>query len=142
MGLILDSSVLIAAERQRFRLAALFAAHPQERFFIAVITASELLHGVERATSPERKAVRSALVEQYLSHLDVLDFDLAAARRHAALWELLETKGAMIGSYDLLIAATALEHDFPVATLNLAEFQRVPALRLAAVASFVVAQAP
>jgi tRNA(fMet)-specific endonuclease VapC len=140
MGLILDSSVLIAGERQRFRLAELFAAHPQERFFIAAITATELLHGVERATSPKRKAARSALVEQYLSHLSVLDFDLAAARRHAALWAWLEPKGAMIGPYDLLIAATALEYDFSVATLNLAEFQRVPALRLADVAPYVVAQ--
>ncbi len=138
MGLILDTSVLIAAERRRFHLAGLFAAHPQERFFIAAITASELLHGVERATLPERKATRLAWVEQYLSHLNVLDFDLEAARRHAALWALLETSGSIIGPHDLLIAATALEYDYSVATLNAAEFQRVPALRLADVVAFVV----
>jgi tRNA(fMet)-specific endonuclease VapC len=138
MGLILDSSILIAAERRRFRLAELFAAHPQERFSIAVITASELLHGVERATPPARKAARSAVVEHYLSRLNVIDFDLAAARRQAALRALLESTGTMIGAYDLLIASTALEYDFAVATLNLAEFQRVPGLRLVDVAPFVV----
>lgn len=115
-----------------------FAAHPQERFSIAVITASEMLHGVERAMLPARKAARSVVVEQYLLHLNVLDFDLSAARRHAALWALLETKGAMIGAYDRLIASTALEYDFAVATLNLAEFQKVPGLRLVDVAPFVV----
>jgi tRNA(fMet)-specific endonuclease VapC len=55
MGLILDSSILIAAERGRFDLPALFQSRPDEAFFIAAITASELLHGVQRADTPERR---------------------------------------------------------------------------------------
>ncbi|GDY19833.1 hypothetical protein LBMAG56_11780 [Verrucomicrobiota bacterium] len=45
MGIILDSSVLIAAERGRLDLPKLLAAHPSDPFLIAAITASELLHG-------------------------------------------------------------------------------------------------
>lgn len=40
MGLILDTSVLIAAEKRRLQLTDLFRAHPDEVFFIAAITAS------------------------------------------------------------------------------------------------------
>jgi tRNA(fMet)-specific endonuclease VapC len=138
MGLILDTSILIAAERQRFRLPEFFAAYPAEGFFIASITASELLHAVERAIPPERKIVRSALVEQFLINLEVLDFDLSVARRHAGIWAFLERNGLMIGPYDLIIAATALACNHRLATLNLNEFRRVPSLQLADTAPFVI----
>ena len=137
MGLILDTSVLIAAERGRFRIADLFAAYPDEGFYIATITAAELLHGVERAKPQERRAVRSAVVEQYLLHLELIDFDLAVARRHAVLWASLETSGIIIGPYDMLIAATALEYNHRMVTLNTSEFSRVPALQLVETASFI-----
>ena len=52
MGLILDSSVLIAFERRRFDLERLLAeAAPSA---IAAVTAAELLIGVERAGSARR----------------------------------------------------------------------------------------
>lgn len=63
MGLILDSSILIAAERGKFTLPSLFEAHETEAFFLAAITVSELLHGVKRADTPERRSKRSRFVE-------------------------------------------------------------------------------
>lgn len=130
MGLILDTSVLIAAERQQFDLVRLFSAQGEASFFIAAITASELLHGVERAQTAAQKQNRSRFVEAVLAQLEVIDFDLPAARRHAVLWAALEQTGRMIGPHDLLIAATALEHDHTLVTLNGAEFDRVSALRM------------
>lgn len=130
MGLILDTSVLIAAERQQFDLVRLFSAQGEASFFIAAITASELLHGVERAQTAAQKQNRSRFVEAVLAQLEVIDFDLPAARRHAVLWAALEQTGRMIGPHDLLIAATALEHDHTLVTLNGAEFNRVSALRI------------
>ena len=62
MGLILDSSVLIAAERKRFDMDAFIEAEaPTDAVFISTITASELLHGVHRAI-PERRIGREAYV--------------------------------------------------------------------------------
>jgi predicted nucleic acid-binding protein len=108
MGIICDTSILIAAERKRFKIKEFFAAHADESFFLAAISAAELLHGVERAT-PSRKLARSATVEGFLDALEVIDYDLSVARRHAALWAVLAKSGKMIGPYDMLIAATALE---------------------------------
>ncbi|MBE2285637.1 MAG: type II toxin-antitoxin system VapC family toxin [Prosthecobacter sp.] len=140
MGVILDSSVLIADERGRFDLPALFRARAGEEFFIAAITASELLHGVERANTPERREKRSLYVEGVLRKLPVIDFELAVARRHARLWAELEVAGRVIGPHDLLIAATALDQGHSVATLNEAEFASVPGLRLENLSAFVVAR--
>ena len=131
MGLILDTSVLIAAERQQFDLARFFGEHADEPFFIAAITVSELLHGVERAPLGLRRDRRDKFVEAMLGEMDVIDFDSAVARRHAAVWADLEKAGRRIGAYDLLIAATALHYDHSLATLNTAEFRQVHGLMLA-----------
>ncbi len=131
MGLILDSSVLIAAERRKLRFADFCVSLGDEELFLAAITASELLHGVERAASPSIHAKRAAFVEALLSRFQVLEFDLDVARRHARLWATLTADGKVIGPHDMQIAAAALRHDFSVATLNLDEFRRVPSLRLA-----------
>jgi tRNA(fMet)-specific endonuclease VapC len=131
MGLILDSSVLIAAERGRLRFADFCISLGDEPLFIAAITASELLHGVERAESPALRKKREAFVEALLSRLQILEFDLDVARHHSRLWAELATNGTLIGPHDLQIAATALRHGFSLATLNLDEFQRVPSLTLA-----------
>jgi tRNA(fMet)-specific endonuclease VapC len=135
--MILDSSILIADERGRFALQEFFAVHGSETFCLAAITVSELWHGVERATPPARKATREAQVRQWLSSLPVLAFDSSVAQRHAAIWADLEVRGCVIGSHDLQIAATALCHGHPLATLNQREFQRVPGLQLADTAPFL-----
>jgi tRNA(fMet)-specific endonuclease VapC len=54
MGVILDSSVLIAAERRRFDLIGFLSAHSTDAIFITAVTASELLHGCERSDDPLR----------------------------------------------------------------------------------------
>jgi tRNA(fMet)-specific endonuclease VapC len=137
MGVILDTSVLIAAEKQRLNLTALFAAHEEDTFCIAAITAAELLHGVERAKPAARKQSRSRFVEWILAQVDTIDFDLAVARQHAGIWAALEAAGKVIGPYDLLVAATAVHYDHRVATLNVSEFRQVRGLHLIDAAPFL-----
>jgi predicted nucleic acid-binding protein len=137
MGVILDTSVLIAAEKGRLNLTALFAAHEEETFCIAAITAAELLHGVERAEPPVPKQTRSRFVEWILAQVETIDFDLALARHHVGIWAALEAAGKVIGPYDLLIAATAVHYGHPLATLNINEFRQVPGLQLIDVAPYL-----
>ena len=85
MGVILDSSILIAAERQRFDLAGFLSAHPDELFFITVITASELLHGCARATDASVRARRARFVGDVLNDYSVLPLNLAEARERPTL---------------------------------------------------------
>lgn len=50
MGALIDTSVFIAIERGQLALEAI--AGRDEEMAISVVTASELLHGVERANTP------------------------------------------------------------------------------------------
>lgn len=130
MGLIIDSSLLIAAERRRFDLESFIEMEaPMEALFITSVTASELLHGLHRAT-PERRAAREAYVESVLGDLPILSFDLPCARRHARLWASLEVSGNRIGAHDMIIAAICLRFGHRLATLNEGEFTRVDGLVL------------
>lgn len=138
MGVILDSSVLIAAERKRFDLVGFLSAHSSEVIFITAITASELLHGCERANDPAIRERREWFVEGLLQDYAVLPFTLNEARTHAQLWAGLERKGTPIGERDLLIAAIAKANGHTVATINRDEFTRVPGLALEEVQPFVL----
>ena len=127
MGTILDSSVLIAAERGQIDLDAILEAVGDEPVALAAITASELLHGVHRLGGVAR--ARSALfVEQLLNLLPVVAFDLEAARVHATLSAELRSRGTTVGAHDLMIAATAVYLGYDVTTRDTRSFPRIQGL--------------
>ena len=98
MGTLIDSSILIAAERLTLDLHAALGAHAEEPVGIASITASELLHGVHRAATIAQRQRRETFVERLLAVLPVFPFDLATARVHASLWAGLASKGASVAA--------------------------------------------
>ena len=132
MALIIDSSVFIAHERLGEVANALTLTASDEPVAMAAITVSELLVGVHRADSTERRLKREAFVEAVLQQIPIVPFDTRVARVHAVLWAQLTATGQMIGAHDLLIAATAVAYDYTVLTINVRDFQRVPGLKLAA----------
>ena len=128
MGLLIDASVLIEYERDRLDLPARLAGRGEEEFFVSVVSASELLHGVHRARQAAVRARRAAFVEAVLERFPLLPVDLATARAHARLWADLASAGTLIGPHDLWLAAACLAHGLSVATANTREFARVPGL--------------
>jgi tRNA(fMet)-specific endonuclease VapC len=82
VGLLIDTGVLILAERHRGRVE-LARWESEGEAFISVITASELLVGVHRADTPQRRNRRAAFVESLLAQIPILDIDLETARVHA-----------------------------------------------------------
>ena len=128
MGVLIDSSVLIYFERSGRDASTFVKGREGEEAFISVITASELLHGVHRATDGNIKAKRLAFVEGVLAALPILSIDLETARSHSQLWAELAQQGNMIGGHDSWLAATCLAHGLRLATSNLREFKRVPGL--------------
>ena len=128
MGVLIDASVLIEHERGRVDPERHLRGREQEEFFLSVVTASELLHGVHRAPDPNVRARRSAFVEAVLERFSLLPVDLAVARAHARLWAGLMAEGRLIGPHDLWLAATCLAHGLTMVTGNVREFARVPGL--------------
>ena len=113
---MLDSSVLVDAERGRLDLESWLESVGDEAVLVSAVTASELLHGVHRARTPAQRSRREPFVEWILREIPAADFGLAEARVHARLWASLAERGAAIGAHDMIIAATALSLGFRLAT--------------------------
>jgi len=129
MGLMVDTNVFISFEKSR-KPIDFSSWESSSRVYISAIVVSELLMGVHRANTEERRQRRSTFVEAIISGIGVLEFTVASARVHAEIHAELAKKGQMIGAHDMLIAATALCHDHSLLTDNIAEFSRVPGLRV------------
>jgi len=129
MAIILDADVIIRGERGTFDIAAWVASRPNDRFEVAAITVAELWHGVERAAEPH-KSKRREYLEAILAALPIVAYTEQTAYEHARIWAQLELNGKMIGAYDLIVAATALERDSEVATFNQRHFARVKGLKV------------
>jgi tRNA(fMet)-specific endonuclease VapC len=127
MVILLDASVLIEAERGSFDFKQFLDEHSDDAFALSAITASEMLHGIHRATTRHR-ARREAFVEGLLAQIPVLPFDLLAARIHARLWAEAASKGLSLGAHDLLIGAIALASGSLVATHDKRSFPKIPGL--------------
>ncbi|MEO7319349.1 MAG: PIN domain-containing protein [Chthoniobacteraceae bacterium] len=136
MGVVVDSSVFIAAERGRFDWIGFHSQIGSELLFLTSVTLAELMHGVERADSPERRAARLQFVSEIEARYPLLSFARQEALEYASLWARLGASGTLIGTHDLLIAAIARTHDFRVATLNVGEFNRVPNLEVMDASAF------
>lgn len=130
MGIIFDSSEIIALERNRGMVENLIAGREEEPFGISVVTVAELLHGVERADSETRRLRRQAFVEKVIELLPIFPFDVAAARIYARIWASLVQRGFTVGAHDLIIAATAISLDYTVITSNRRDFEKIEGLRL------------
>lgn len=130
MATLIDSSVLIAAERGALDLNNVLARHGEEDVAISAITASELLHGVHRARTAAQRLRRQAFVERLLAQLPVIAFDLTVARVHASLWANLAKRGTVVGERDLMIGATAVATDYSIATRDERSFPKIPGLRV------------
>jgi tRNA(fMet)-specific endonuclease VapC len=128
MATLIDSSVLIAAERGDLDYNLLRAVFAAEDIAVSLITASELLHGVHRArTAPQRRR-REAFVEAILDEMIVLPFDLPAARAHASIWADLAKRRTIVGERDLMIGAIAIANGYSVCTRDARSFPRIAGL--------------
>lgn len=130
MGVILDTSILIEAERGQLGIDEFIREREEEPFGLSVITIVELLHGVYRANSSKRRLKRSAYVEKVIELFPVYPFDIPTTRIYADIWAQLRKKGIQIGAHDLMIGSTALALGFSVATFNIRHFERIEGLKI------------
>jgi predicted nucleic acid-binding protein len=134
MGLILDSSVLIAAERKgknaRKALEEIAVQAPGEEVALSVITLVELAHGIARADTAQRRSMRQQFVHELISAIPVHPVGTSIALRAGRIDGENVARGLHLALSDLLIGVTALELGFGVATGNIRHFQMVPGLHI------------
>jgi len=67
---------------------------------------------------------------QLLELFEIIDFSESEAKNAASIFQELKSKNSMIDLADIFIAATALDHALPLATLNHTHFERISTLHL------------
>ena len=125
--LILDTTVLIAAERHGHALDTVVA--DDDDVAIAAITAAELLVGVQLADARHRRR-RATFVDDILALVPIESYDLDVAREHSGLLAHTRRAGRARGAHDLIIAATALSSGRAVVTADATGFEELPGVRV------------
>ena len=125
--MILDSNILIKLERETGRgqtgpAVRFFQSLQTTRLCITPTIAGELACG----TSMAARELWGKLIAPY----EILPMNKSTGWHYGCLYRHLSSKGQLIGTNDLWIAATALTHEVPLATGNINEFQRVPELHV------------
>ena len=132
--MILDSSVVIAAERQshtvRQILERLRAVHGEIDIGLSVVTVVELTRGIQRAKLEDRRQRRQAFVDELIRDFPVYPITIETASLAGRIEGEQAERGITIAFEDLLIAATALQLGFGLATGNIRHFERIPGLSI------------
>ncbi len=121
--LLLDTTFLIDAERSGRALDGLIADH--DDIAIAAVTVAELRVGALLANR-RRQAARSAYVEDIITTIPVINYDVHVAEAHAELLVEVRNQGNPRGAHDLIIAATAKASDRTIVSAEHTAFQDLP----------------
>jgi tRNA(fMet)-specific endonuclease VapC len=134
MGLVLDSGVLIAAERNARPVSQLLITleqvHGETEILLSSITVIELEHGLHRASTAEIARTRRGYLDAVFAAIPVEPFTRKMAQAAARIDANAKQAGLVIPFPDLLIGTTALYFGYAVGTRNLRHFRMIPGLKV------------
>jgi predicted nucleic acid-binding protein len=132
MGIILDSSILIAAERGGESVGQILkrvrATHGETEAGLSAVTIVELTHGIYRAKTDADRERRRLFTDELCRDVTVHPVTLEVAQLAGKIEGEQASHGVSIAFEDLLIGTTALHLDYSVATLNARHFRLIPGL--------------
>jgi tRNA(fMet)-specific endonuclease VapC len=132
VGLILDTSTLVMAERRGHSvyeiLEQLQSAFGETKIGLSVVTIVELMHGVRRSLLEVQCRRRHAFVQDLRAAVSVHALTDEIAERAGLISGQEAERGITLPFADLLIGATALHLGFEVVTQNVRHFQMIPNL--------------
>jgi tRNA(fMet)-specific endonuclease VapC len=132
VGLILDSCVLIAAERKARPVSELLAAIRSSTgvtdILLSAVSVIELEHGLWRANTPELAQNRRAYLDGVFAAIPVEPFTKEMGQLAGRIDAEARKQGVVIPFADLQIGATALHFGYAVGTVNMRHFQMIPGL--------------
>lgn len=123
---LLDTSVLIEYYRKKDKSKAILfnLSKTYPEFVISAVTYFEIYTGA----SPDQLEFWNS----FFSQISVLPFSAEVSAEAVKIDAALKKKRKQIAIADLFIAATALFHNLPVATLNQKHFERIDNLEVLA----------
>ena len=134
MGLALDSSVLIAAERAAKPISELLAeleeTHNETDIIISAVSISELEHGLHRAVTPEQNQRRRDYLETIYAAIPIQPFTKEMGQLAGKIDAEARRASNVIPFSDLLIGVTALHFGYAIGTRNERHFKMIPDLKV------------
>ena len=134
MGLVLDSSALISAEREKRPVSELLTSleseHLKAEFLLSSITVMELEHGWHRANTSETASRRRRYLDEVFAVIPVEPFTREMAVLAAKIDADTKKVGIAIATADLLIGVTALHYGYGIGTRNVRHFRMIPGLNV------------
>lgn len=125
---LLDTCTVSYFLKEENRVIAHLKQILPEQIYISALTVLEIEYGLTIAG--KRLKSLSLKWQEFKELINILGFGNDTALIAAEIKGILKKQGQMIGAYDILIAATALEHNLVCVTSNTAEFLRIKALKV------------
>ncbi len=134
LGLVLDSSVLIAVERRKMTAAQTVEKRAEDyrgsADRLVLSDRAEVGHGIYRANTPEIRERRRRFLEELKATVPIYPVTQDTAEIIARVGGEQAAKGVNIPLADLMIGACALELGYAIGTSNARDFNRIPGLKL------------
>ena len=128
MKYLLDTNVCVDYLNGRHPAVtrAMQACSPDD-LCVSSVVVGELRYGAEKSLHRQRNHAR---LDVLLAEIPCVDFNRNAASLYGRVRAALEKRGALIGPYDLQIAAHALALGLVLVSDNVREFRRIRALKI------------
>jgi tRNA(fMet)-specific endonuclease VapC len=134
LGVVLDSSIVITAERRNLPIPqfveTILVSYGHIELSLSPVTVAELVHGIYRAKAPDVRQRRREYIEELVNLVPLHPVTLRTAYLVGQIEGEEAAKGNVLPSNDLLIAAAAIEQNYAVLTENLRHFEKIPGLRV------------
>ncbi len=134
LGVVLDSSVVVTAERKSLPVPQLVEAIQttcgEIEVSLSPITVAELVHGIYRARTPQAGQRRRDYIQELVNLVPLHPVTLQTAYLVGQIEGQEAAKGNVLPFSDLLIAAAAIEQGYAVLTENLRHFERIPGIQV------------
>ncbi len=134
LGVVLDSSAIITAERRSLPVPQLVEAiqttYGEIEVSLSPITVAELVHGIYRARTPEAGQRRRDYIQELVNLVPLHPVTVETAYLVGQIEGQEAAKGNVLPFSDLLIAAAAIEQGYAVLTENLRHFEKIPGIQV------------
>ncbi len=126
--LLLDTNICIYLIKEKpLQVLSRLRTYNPDAIKISSIVLSELYFGAEKST---RKQVNLVAIARFIAPFEIIEFNHNDAQHFGKIRSELQSKGLIIGPYDMQIAAQALSRSWTVVTNNEKEFNRVTGLKV------------
>jgi predicted nucleic acid-binding protein len=134
LGIVLDSSILIAAERRKMTpdqaIETVQKTVGEVPIVLCSVTVAEIGHGIYRADTPETRSRRRKFLDELKATVPICPVTEVTAEIVARIGGEQAAKEINLPLGDLIIGACALELGYAIGTSNTRDFSRIPGLNV------------